>query len=366
MYPTLRWLPGLKKYNPTGKAASSHLTFEHRTMNAISRLKKNTALLANFWYGYFHYKLTGSTPTKAYHSMRQLFCITNGKLNKLAASIDNLFKTKYPFSTVEGVLGRLDKKDVTAISQNIKENGYHIFPQPLPQQMVDNLVAFARQQKCVPRIDNHPGTTVYNAENPVSPIYDFINQDLFENETIQSILIDESIIAVAQEYLGPKPVLDLVTMWWSTANFKGTNLSRAAQLYHFDLDRIKFLKFFVYLSDVDTHNGPHCYIEGSHTTKPLPVLKDGRIMDEELLAVYPQEKFREITGKKGTILAVDTIGFHKGKPLEKKDRLLFQIEFATSMFGQEYPPVKRNEKFGRAFLDSVTRFDHTFSGILSK
>ena len=47
----------------------------------------------------------------------------------------------------------------------------------------------------------------------------------------------------------------------------------------------------------------------------------------------------EITGKTGTMLAVDTRGLHKGKPLEARDRLIFQVQFADSLFGQNYPPI---------------------------
>ncbi|SIO49092.1 phytanoyl-CoA dioxygenase family protein [Chitinophaga niabensis] len=334
-------------------------------MSALIKFSKNLFHLANFSLGYFYYKMKGVTPNRAYMSMRQLFCTTNGKVNGVAASVDNLFKSEYKFTEVQGILGKLTKQDIESISNSIQEKGYHIFPVPLEQDLINKLVEFATHQKSIPRMGEQVPVE-YNKENPISPIYDFTNQDLFENQSIQSILVDESLIAVAQQYLGPKPVLDLVAMWWSTANYKGTNLSKAAQLYHFDLDRIKFLKFFIYLSDVDTHNGPHCYIEGSHKLKPKAVRRDGRIMDEELMAVYPKENFKEITGKIGTILAVDTIGFHKGKPLEKNDRLLFQVEFATSMFGQYYPPVQRNSKLTENFLKGVKRFEHTFSGILSK
>ena len=41
-------------------------------------------------------------------------------------------------------------------------------------------------------------------------------------------------------------------------------------------------------------------------------------------------------------MAVDTRGFHKGKELLKDNRLLFQIEFANSMFGQIYPKIDIN------------------------
>lgn len=53
----------------------------------------------------------------------------------------------------------------------------------------------------------------------------------------------------------------------------------------------------------------------------------------------------ELRGKRGTILAVDTRGFHKGKPLEAGSRLMAQLIFAFPQFSgghvarQSLPPV---------------------------
>ena len=34
----------------------------------------------------------------------------------------------------------------------------------------------------------------------------------------------------------------------------------AAQMFHFDMDRPKWLKFFIYINDVNEKNGPHFFI----------------------------------------------------------------------------------------------------------
>ena len=146
------------------------------------------------------------------------------------------------------------------------------------------------------------------------------------------MIADQSILAVSQSFLKSKPVLDLVSMWWSTAISKEAS-SEVAQLFHWDMERIKFLKFFFYLTDVDHDTGPHCFVKGSNNGFPISVRRDGRISDEEISKAYPSENIVEITGKKGTILAVDTSGFHKGKNLKHGDRLLLQFEFSNSLFG---------------------------------
>ena len=53
------------------------------------------------------------------------------------------------------------------------------------------------------------------------------------------------------------------------------NLEIEAQLYHFDLDRPKWLKFFIYLNDVENiSHGPHLFIEKTHKlfSKPYKIL----------------------------------------------------------------------------------------------
>ena len=144
-----------------------------------------------------------------------------------------------------------------------------------------------------------------------------------------------------------------MSMWWSAPTCDEQLQSRAAQLYHFDMDRLKFVKFFVYLSDVDSDRGPHCYVRGSHLRKPAELLKDDRLSDDEILKHYPASELIELTGKAGTMLAVDTRGLHKGKPLETGDRLIFQVQFADSLFGQNYPQIHVPRDISRRWANRI-------------
>src|SRR5690606_10997252 len=101
----------------------------------------------------------------------------------------------------------------------------------------------------------------------ISPRYNFSRASILRSRELQQLIFDDSLRAVAQEYLGCKPILDHLAFWWS-APFEGKARSEAAQMYHFDMDRIKFLKFFFYITDVNPNNGPHCYVRGSHKSLP--------------------------------------------------------------------------------------------------
>jgi hypothetical protein len=44
----------------------------------------------------------------------------------------------------------------------------------------------------------------------------------------------------------------------------------------------------------------------------------------------------EIIAPRGTLIAVDTSGLHKGKPVVAGHRLILQLEYTSALFGQGY------------------------------
>ena len=280
---------------------------------------------------------TKRTPPVAYGSLRRLYVATDGRVNDVAGRGSARLHPPVPLDVVHGVLGDLDETAVEAIARDIDKNGYHVFGPKLDGQLCARIVEFAKQTPAtlIPAPAGGPNESIYDPESPLAPRYDFQEHRIFELAELQELATDQSLMAVAQAYLKCRPINDLVAMWWSPA-FGDQASSEAAQLFHFDMDRIKFLKFFIYLTDVDAKHGPHVYVGSSHVRKPKPVRRDGRIPDEEIVRQYGREAIIEITGERGTVLAVDTRGFHKGKLPETGDRLLFQVEYTNSLFGAPY------------------------------
>jgi hypothetical protein len=318
-------------------------------------------LLAQFGLGYTVFAATGRTPHYAYESMRQLYCRTNGRMNDFMSRLSGLVHRPYRLDGASGVLGNLDPEAIDVVATNIRERGFHVFTQRLPEEACSEMERFALEQSAFPYTDNGADgeTTVYDPDRWISTKYEFEEQALLQAPTVRRLLADCSILAVAQAYLGSKPVLDLISMWWSTA-FSRQASSRAAQLYHFDMDRLKFIKFFIYLTDVGPDNGPHVYVSGSVKRKPRELLRDGRIPDADVEAHYPRDAVMEITGPRGTIFAADTRGLHKGKPLRTGHRLLLQLEFANSLFGQSWNAL-HCEDGANGFDDVIRRYPYTFS-----
>jgi hypothetical protein len=304
---------------------------------------------------------TKRTPLAAAGSLRRLYVATDGWINDVGGRASSILHPPVLIGRVVGVLGELDAPSVDKIADDIRRQGYHVFDTRLEPEACDRIVEFARHTPAtlIPAPAGGPSEAVYDPGSPLATRYEIPEDRIFELPELQQVATDETLIAVAQAYLKCRPVNDLVAMWWSAAHGAGPS-SEAAQLFHFDMDRLKFLKFFVYLSDVDEAHGPHVYVVASHVRKPKPVRRDGRIPDAEIINEYGQDAIIEITGKRGTILAVDTRGFHKGKAPEAGDRLLFQVEYANSLFGVPYSRIAVDTGWSKRALDQLRRHPAIF------
>ena len=97
--------------------------------------------------------------------------------------------------------------------------------------------------------------------------------------------------------------------------------------WHRDSPFTNQFKTIIYLTDVDSTNGPFQYIKGSHKRsfyKPIgEVLKTddyrkNRFSNEEIEAVTNKIDFFDkmtVTGKAGDLILVNTRGLHRGAPL---------------------------------------------------
>ncbi|MFA6901893.1 MAG: phytanoyl-CoA dioxygenase family protein [Gallionellaceae bacterium] len=261
------------------------------------------------------------------------------------------------------------KNEVVA---DLRTQGYHVFDKKLPDELCERLLEFALSHPCVMRPMDGEGRekaqrVVYPRGKPETVRYDFTTQDLLTNRDVQTLLGDMSFPTVAQDYLGARPVMDVVAMWWHTAYSDKPDMD-AAQYYHFDMDRPKWLKFFIYLTDVTTDNGPHTFISGSQQTGGIPdtMLKKGyaRLTDEEVEQHYDREKVVEFAAPRGTIIAEDTRGLHKGKHVAQGDRLILQIQFSNSLFGGYYSKSDLPGDLTGELGEAVRRYPYLYSSYL--
>jgi len=147
------------------------------------------------------------------------------------------------------------------------------------------------------------------------------------------------ILALVEGALGCRPTISYLAAWWSYA----TGIAaQQAENFHRDVDDWRFIKLFVYLTDVDATKGPHVYVRRSAGVKRGLTLR--RYSDDEIAQTFPAEDIVTMTGEAGSGFLENTYGFHKGQPLIEGHRLIFQVVY--SMFPLPYGP--RRPVIGRA------------------
>lgn len=318
-----------------------------RGVHAVRRGWHLAASLGRVAIGAGYYQISGKTPPPANAAFRHLHFATNGHFNDWAHAVVRAFRPPRKVDP-RGVLGDLDEGRLARILAALRRDGFYRFDTLLPEETCRAMEHFAltAEGEPFPKKPDLPERLRYDPTKPQAEGYYFMTshagQPLLRLPEVQRLIADQSLLAVAQEYLGCLPTLDhAIVMWWSTVYRSGEPCSEMAQLFHTDMARIKFIKFFFYLTDVTPETGPLTYVRGSHRRKPKGgYSQDRRYSDEEILRVYSKNDIVELTGPRGTILAADTRGFHKGKPPRSGHRLNFQIEFADCLFGAPYYPVE--------------------------
>lgn len=285
------------------------------------------------------YRRTGDTPPDVYQSFVRLFCLTGGLSNHLVSRL-----TRSPaVAAIEpgtSLFGKCDEASAAAAAQALTSDGYVVLHRLLPADLCDRLLEFGESARV--RLRGSPGDSRYDRNAPEGVRYDLYPEEVINQSDVQRLLADGFLLRIAQTYLGATPIADVTNMWWHTA-FSRLPDSDAAQFYHFDLDRPRWLKVFCYLTDVGPENGPHCFVRGSHRDFGIPwrLRSKGyaRLGDNEVEAAFDRDRLVRFVAPRGTVILEDTRGLHKGLHVLSGDRLMLQLQFSDSLFGGAYPAV---------------------------
>lgn len=224
----------------------------------------------------------------------------------------------------------------------LDRNGYAILDTKLNPDLVAELAAYFAQAPCTltsdRAIDMAPEDRVtVNMEKPLAEKYSVDTNAVLSNDLVRRMLLDRGLLEVAQSYLGSTPIVDIVTAWYSFPSDKPSH--EAAQLFHFDLDRVRWLKAFFLLTDQTVETGAHLYIPGTHRDGGIStdLLAKGyaRLEDDEVATHHPRDTWVSMEAPAGSILLEDTRGLHKGISLQRDHRLMLQFEYAQTLFGHE-------------------------------
>ena len=285
--------------------------------------------------GLGEYWLRGVMRPNVRMALLRLHCRTNGRGTALLAPLVRAARPPRRRRPADGVLGKLSISDQDDIAAAIARDGFHIFENRLSAALCDEIEAHARSTPAT--IEDSGILTLFDPQRPVSKTYRIPESAIVRNRGMQELMADRSILAVAETYLKTLPVLSGVHMVFSPAYGNEPGVA-AAQQFHFDFDPPPiWLLFFIYLTDVGPDNGPHVFVRGTHVPgKPGmgELLSRGyvRIPDEDIVRNFGAENIVELLGSRGTILAVDTRGMHKGKMPVTGHRLMAQLSFSTPPF----------------------------------
>ncbi len=218
--------------------------------------------------------------------------------------------------------------------KSVRTDGYYVIQGALSSDVVRKLKAAISETKVFERTEHGTGF-----EGQLSELhqkigrYDLRPKDLMNSPMVRSIAFSNDWKVIGDAIFGYQSVFDGVASWWmfeSDPKFASLN----AQAFHSDRERLAFIKFFVYLTDIDSMTGPHVYAKGTHKKRPVMQRFDRRYSDTELQKTG--HELVEIYGKAGTVIVANTQGLHKGVApiIPGHGRLLFQIQVANSLKGE--------------------------------
>ena len=252
-------------------------------------------------------------------------------------------KPKYDFTQAHDVLGLWNAPGTfDRALADLNTDGYAILDTRLPQGTVDELVTAFAQAPCTLTSDKgtslSAGETVrVNLDSPLAEKYAVTTDALVQLALVRSLLLDQGLLRIAQAYLGSVPIIDIITAWYSFPSDSPSH--EAAQFFHFDLDRIRWLKVFFLLTDQNLDTGAHIYVPGTQRDGGIDsrLLSRGyaRLEDEDVDQFHPRSTWKTMEGKAGLILLEDTRGLHKGTNLTRDHRLMLQFEYTQSLFGHK-------------------------------
>ena len=273
--------------------------------------------------------------------LRAAFLATRGECLSWARERQRVLSPHVPVDVSSPLFPRLSAAEVDRGVAALGRDGYFVMPWRLPPEWVDAVRAALAQLPVEARGDSgdvqQPCRIV-----PRSATYWHRPADLLAVPELRRLVDDVAIREICGRALGCRPVLDVATAWWSYPTAGADSAS--AQKYHYDLDRVRWVKVFVYLTDVGEANGPHAFVRGSHRTVGRIVTEDRRYEDEEVFGWYPRGDEVVFTAPAGTIFFEDTLGLHKGTPVSAGHRAIFECEYSINHFGYPYPEIRGHDE----------------------
>lgn len=211
--------------------------------------------------------------------------------------------------------------------KELKSTGIMIDESVLSAKEAEDMYDYFLGIRCYDFYGTHESFTVKNVPSHVKLGRHTIKDNLLCPKMID-LIINEDIIKKASSFLGAPATLSLVLPMWSFPCKEKDPINM--QLFHRDADDYKFVKFFIFLNDVELGEGEQVYLGGSNVADHLPpeLYKIERYPDQIIDNYTSEFEKIKVVGKAGINWFADTYGIHRGTIPSTKPRLLLQMQFS--------------------------------------
>jgi hypothetical protein len=202
---------------------------------------------------------------------------------------------------------------------------------------------------------------------------------VYMNDYFNVIACHPRIINIVSEYLGSLPTIQLLMCRWTLAQ---DNKPERSQYFHHDYHGIKFVKLFVYLSDVVDDDTAHVFVKKSQneaycnqrlkkyyqenpqdkeTIRQWLLKKElggeHELKDDVIYKLFERSQIELVKGGKGFAFLEDTSGMHKGN-VPSKDRLFFSAIYTLC---DSYKDQKPNQKYPHILSLIKENYQHIYT-----
>lgn len=225
---------------------------------------------------------------------------------------------------------------------DLERDGYVMLPGLVLDTEIDDILRYLADKPVYDRWKPNDGTFGANNPPPDCHTAPYRDADVVNCPHVLRWANDPRVLAIVGPMLGAKPTMSNLTIWWS---YPGHDTPQEAENFHRDVDDIRFVKLFVYLTDVDEGCGPHAFVPGSQRVPEF--LKIRRHTDAEIEQRFGRDGIKRFTGPRGSCFLENTFGLHKGQLPATGRRLLFQAQYSLHPIGiYDYQPARRTLQEG--------------------
>lgn len=259
---------------------------------------------------------------------------------RIIRKLVKLFTKKNKLQRYNLAASAFDSVNIESAVQSLQKEGYWEGIK-LPKHLVNHILQFTITGDCYGNSNPRLGFKVYQKKQAEQKCQLVFNKAEYFNSSsrcpiIRELSTDPLLLEIARQYLQTKPVFTGSRLWWIfPVDDSSYDPRKTVSYFHYDLDDYSCVRFFFYLTDVDSNSGPHICVRGSHRNKKLNHVLSPfkRRTDKDIASYYGNENIITICGEAGFGFAEDTIAYHKAARPLTKSRLILQLQYAINDYG---------------------------------